>query len=37
HPVAAAPGYELYYLWMLAGDRRKLIPYDDPQHAWVKK
>lgn len=36
HPVAAAPGYRCYYLWMLAGDRRLLRPADDPQHAWVK-
>lgn len=37
HPVVAAPGYELYYLWALAGDKRELIPYDDPEHAWVKR
>ena len=36
HPVAAAPGYQVYYLWMLAGEGRKLSPCDDPQHAWVK-
>jgi len=36
HPVAAAPGYQLYYLWMLAGDRRVMRPNDDPAHAWVK-
>ena len=36
HPVAAAPGYQLYYLWMLAGDKRVMIPRDDPGHAWVK-
>jgi len=37
HPVVAAPGYELYYLWALAGERRELIPFDDPQHAWIKQ
>lgn len=36
HPVAAAPGYQLYYLWMLAGSRRLMLPNDDPAHAWVK-
>ncbi len=37
HPVAAAPGYQLYYLWMLAGfTDRRMTPRDDPQHAWVK-
>jgi len=35
HPVVAAPGYRLYYLWALAGESRNLIPYDDPQHSWV--
>ncbi len=36
HPVAAAPGYRCYYLWVLAGDGRVLRPSDDPAHAWVK-
>lgn len=37
HPVAAAPGYRLYYLWVLAGHQgRTLRPADDPAHAWVK-
>lgn len=36
HPVVAAPGYRLYYLWILAGEKRILQPRDDPQHAWIK-
>lgn len=36
HPVAAAPGYKLYYLWILAGPQRVMQPNDDPAHAWVK-
>lgn len=37
HPVAAAPGYQVYYLWMLAGyTDRRLKPRDDPAHAWVQ-
>ena len=37
HPVAAAPGYQVYYLWVMAGvDTRQLTPCDDPDHAWVK-
>jgi len=36
HPVAAAPGYRLYYLWILAGPRRAMVPRDDPAHAWLK-
>ena len=35
HPVAAAPGYRVYYLWALAGDQRALCFHDDPAHAWV--
>ena len=35
HPVAAAPGYRLYYLWGMAGDERRLALYEDPGHSWV--
>jgi 5-deoxy-glucuronate isomerase len=35
HPVVAASGYELYYLWVMAGDGRVMMPYVDPAHAWV--
>jgi 5-deoxy-glucuronate isomerase len=36
HPVAAAPGYSLYYLWILAGQPRNYTLHDDPDHKWVK-
>jgi 5-deoxy-glucuronate isomerase len=36
HPVVAASGYTLYYLWVLAGEGREMIPYLDPAHAWVQ-
>jgi 5-deoxy-glucuronate isomerase len=37
HPVAAAPGYQVYYLWVMAGrSGRALTPNDDPNHAWLK-
>ena len=36
HPVVAAPGYRLYYLWILAGEKRILKMRDDPQHTWLK-
>ncbi len=36
HPVAAAPGYSLYYLWVLAGEKRVMKPNDDPDHSWLK-
>lgn len=35
HPVVAAPGYRLYYLWAMAGRRRKLIQYIEEAHAWI--
>ena len=37
-PAVAAPGYDLYYLNVMAGpgsDRAWLIS-DDPQHAWIR-
>ena len=37
HPVGAAPGYELYYLWMLAGEKRVMHPREDPAHSWVQE
>jgi 5-deoxy-glucuronate isomerase len=37
HPVVAAPGYELYYLWVMAGESRELAPFFDPQHAWIQQ
>jgi 5-deoxy-glucuronate isomerase len=37
HPVVAAPGYSLYYLWVMAGDGRLMIPRLDPTHAWVQE
>jgi 5-deoxy-glucuronate isomerase len=35
HPVAAAPGTTLYYLWALAGPERRLAMYEDPVHRWL--
>lgn len=37
HPVVAAPGYELYYFWVLGCFReRKLLARDDPKHRWIR-
>jgi 5-deoxy-glucuronate isomerase len=36
HPVAAPPGYDVYYLWFLSGATRLMRPHDDPAHAWIK-
>ena len=37
HPVSAAPGYRLYYLWAMAGEQRKMALYEDPAHQWISK
>jgi len=37
HPVVAAPGYQLHYAWVLAGEERRYGAWaDDPRHGWVK-
>ncbi|MBA3824031.1 MAG: 5-deoxy-glucuronate isomerase [Ktedonobacterales bacterium] len=36
HPVAAPPGYDVYYLWFMAGPVREMHPHDDPDHTWIK-
>ena len=36
HPVAAPPGYDVYYLWFLSGPSRLMRPHDDPRYAWIK-
>ena len=35
HPVAAAHGYDLYYLNVMAGPQRKWLFRNDPAHAWI--
>ncbi len=35
HPVAAPPGYAVYYLWVLSGDLRQMFVKFDPAHEWV--
>jgi 5-deoxy-glucuronate isomerase len=37
HPLVAAPGHELYYLWILAGAQRAMRVYVDPQYRWVNE
>jgi 5-deoxy-glucuronate isomerase len=34
HPVAAGPGYDLYYLNVMAGPRRRWLVTTDPSHRW---
>ena len=37
HPVVAGPGYDVYYLNILAGDHPAWAAADDPQLAWVRQ
>jgi 5-deoxy-glucuronate isomerase len=34
HPVAAGPGYDLYYLNVMAGPKRRWLVTMDPVHRW---
>ena len=36
HPVVGAPGYELYYLWVMAGEGRVMRPHFDPRYIGVE-
>jgi 5-deoxy-glucuronate isomerase len=36
HPIVAAAGYRLGYIWALAGDERQFGAWSrDPKHAWI--
>lgn len=35
HPVAAPPGYDVYYLNVMAGPKRTWKFHNDPEHAWI--
>ncbi|HBE01339.1 MAG: 5-deoxy-glucuronate isomerase [Spirochaetes bacterium GWF1_41_5] len=37
HPVVNAPGYTMYYLWIMAGKNRKFLSVMDSEHAWIVK
>ena len=37
HPVAVAPKHQIYYLWALAGNVRKLQPYTHPDYIFKKE
>lgn len=37
HPLVAAPGHELYYLWILAGEQRAMRVYLDPRYRWLNE
>lgn len=35
HPMAVAPGYQNYTLWIMAGPRRGLLSTGEPCHKWI--
>ncbi|MGG1555194.1 5-deoxy-glucuronate isomerase [Paenibacillus ferrarius] len=35
HPVSAPPGYDVYYLNVMAGPSRTWKFHNDPDHAWI--
>jgi 5-deoxy-glucuronate isomerase len=38
HTVVAAPGYQVSYVWALAGEARKYGAWaDDPDHGWLRQ
>ena len=37
HPVGAPHGYDLYYLNVMAGPRRKWVFKNDPAHEWLTR
>ena len=37
HPCLCAPGYNNYYLWIMAGENRGFFMTTDPDHAWLNK
>ncbi|MDF2926910.1 MAG: iolB [Paenibacillaceae bacterium] len=37
HPFCCAPGYQNYYLWIMAGKNRGFYFTVDPDHQWLNK
>lgn len=35
HQIVAGPGYNLYYLFFLAGEGKQLIGFVDSEHKWI--
>ncbi len=35
HTTVSAPGYNTYFLWLMAGDHQGFCRTNDPEHAWV--
>jgi len=37
HQIVAGPGYKMYYLFLLAGEGKRLAGCVDPDHSWLIK
>ncbi len=37
HPFACAPGYDSYYLWVMAGENRGFFMTTEEGHAWLNQ
>lgn len=36
HPLVAAPGYSIWFLYVLAAEKNQILePYNDPAHNWL--
>ncbi len=36
HSTVSTPGYQTYFLWLMAGDYQGFNRSNDPQHDWIK-
>lgn len=36
HTTVATPGYQTYFLWLMAGDFQGFNRSSDPEHAWIE-
>ena len=36
HSTVSTPGYQTYFLWLMAGDYQGFNRSNDPKHDWVK-
>ena len=37
HTTVSTPGYQTYFLWLMAGDHQGFNRSSDPAHAWIEK
>ena len=37
HTTVSTPGYQTYFLWLMAGDHQGFNRSSDPDHAWIEK